>query len=232
MSNISKNRILTLRQKSPKGFTLTELSIVLGIMGIIMATIWGVASSTFENNGVTSIMQQIVKSVDNIRDTFSAMKAWPTSGTCSSAGINTWPATSNSDVTKCFDEKNLFPTDMRIVPSSPGNTAINHALGGSFLVLDESNAAITSGDNGIRIKLLGLKSTACIKLLQQLPLSDASIGITNINVIGTGANCMKGISGGLSCSTAYSQMTSTAAQSWCNGASNTNEIDVDFKLHN
>jgi prepilin-type N-terminal cleavage/methylation domain-containing protein len=235
MQKLLSNRKCCAVEKTRRGFTLTELAIVIGVAGIIFAGIWGVANRTFENSGVTSVMQQITKSVGNIRDTFSAMQAWPTSGVCQ--GSNNWAAV-GSDVTKCFDGRNLFPTEMRIIPKSPGATLLNHALGGSFLVLDEPAGVggITAGDIGMRMKLQGLKQSACVKLLMQLPLSDATFGITSIQVIGAATNCMKGPAPntGLFCTApaATLPMTSSIAQSWCNGAGTGNEIDLDFKLHN
>jgi prepilin-type N-terminal cleavage/methylation domain-containing protein len=239
MQKLLSNRNNCAVEKTGRGFTLTELAIVMAVAGIIFAAIWGVASRTFENSGITSVMQQITKSVGNIRDTFSAMQAWPISGVCQ--GSNNWGAV-GSDVTQCFDGRNLFPTEMRVVPKSPGATALNHALGGSstgsFSVLDEPAGAggITAGDIGVRMKLKLLTQSACVKLLMQLPLSDTTFGITAVQVVGTGTNCVlwQGPNAGLGCvSTGSLPMTISTAKSWCNGSSPTyNEIDLDFKLHN
>jgi prepilin-type N-terminal cleavage/methylation domain-containing protein len=46
--------------KRRRGFTLTEIAIVLGIVGLILGAIWTAASHVYANNRVTTAVRQIV----------------------------------------------------------------------------------------------------------------------------------------------------------------------------
>src|ERR1700722_9123682 len=164
----------TFGQNRIAGFSLTEVAIVLGIISAFTAAIWGVASNVYENNAVTATVQQIVKITGNVRDTYTALPAWLTSGTCSTNGPNSWGAVP-TDVTKCFDGNFLFPVDMRNSAAQPGNSTMSHALSGTIKILDETYT-IANPIPTFRIELLSLKASACSKLLTQLPFNDATFG--------------------------------------------------------
>jgi len=50
-----------------RGFTLTEIAIVLGVMGMILGAIWGAASTVYANKKTTSALQEILAIVANVR---------------------------------------------------------------------------------------------------------------------------------------------------------------------
>jgi prepilin-type N-terminal cleavage/methylation domain-containing protein len=54
-----------------RGFTLTELAIVLGIMGIILGAIWGAASHVYANNKNTAAIQEIVTISGGMKGAFT-----------------------------------------------------------------------------------------------------------------------------------------------------------------
>jgi prepilin-type N-terminal cleavage/methylation domain-containing protein len=50
-----------------RGFTLTEIAIVLGVMGMILGAIWGAASTVYANKKTTAALQEILAIVANVR---------------------------------------------------------------------------------------------------------------------------------------------------------------------
>jgi prepilin-type N-terminal cleavage/methylation domain-containing protein len=54
------------RNRTP-GFTLTELAMVLGIVGLITAAIWSAASSVYQNRNTANAVQQLTTLVGRIR---------------------------------------------------------------------------------------------------------------------------------------------------------------------
>jgi prepilin-type N-terminal cleavage/methylation domain-containing protein len=54
-----------------RGFTLTEIAIVLGVMGIILGAIWGAASTVYANKKTTSALQEVLAIVANVRGLYT-----------------------------------------------------------------------------------------------------------------------------------------------------------------
>lgn len=54
-----------------KGFTLTEMAIVLGIVGIILGAIWTAGASVYRNQRVSKAQQQITMLAANIKAHYS-----------------------------------------------------------------------------------------------------------------------------------------------------------------
>ncbi|HUY67915.1 MAG TPA: prepilin-type N-terminal cleavage/methylation domain-containing protein, partial [Alphaproteobacteria bacterium] len=63
-----------------RGFTLTEVAIVLGIVGIILGAIWAAAAKVYANNKVAQADTEIMDIVQGIRATYGNQPSFP-SGT-------------------------------------------------------------------------------------------------------------------------------------------------------
>ncbi|MBV8061688.1 MAG: prepilin-type N-terminal cleavage/methylation domain-containing protein [Alphaproteobacteria bacterium] len=217
---------LTLR-RARRGFTLTEIAIVLLAVGGILSAIWVVGGRVWENYRVNRTLQETVSVIGNIRD--------------ANTGRYSWAAA--TDMTQTLDGQSIFPTEMERTPTNVGNTAIDHALNGSFgggvspnwgsfHVLSIANPLLGGNVyNVFRISLRGLAASACAKILMQLPLSDAQMGIVQIGVTATGTNSSI-IKNGVATAGGVTPMLPTTAESWCASTTSTNEVDLDVKLHN
>jgi len=88
---------MTKEYKKISGYTLTEAAIVLGIVGIILSSIWLAASSVYENNALRNASESIVKIAQNIRMIYLERSSF-TSG-------------NGTNLTNMFINSGAFPTD-------------------------------------------------------------------------------------------------------------------------
>ena len=61
-----------LGNKKRHGFTLTEVAIVLGIVGIILGGIWAAAAQVYANRKVESGIEEVIDLVGGVRSLFAA----------------------------------------------------------------------------------------------------------------------------------------------------------------
>jgi prepilin-type N-terminal cleavage/methylation domain-containing protein len=60
-----------LKSRAKRGFTLTELAIVLGVMGAILGAIWTAAATVSANQKTAKAVRQILVLVEGIKSTYS-----------------------------------------------------------------------------------------------------------------------------------------------------------------
>jgi prepilin-type N-terminal cleavage/methylation domain-containing protein len=72
------------------GFTLTELAIVLGIMGTILGAIWGASARVSANNKVQKANEQVQMILSGYRNLFANRRVdtAPSFGDITTIGIN------------------------------------------------------------------------------------------------------------------------------------------------
>jgi len=201
----------TVMQGRRRGFTLVELAIVLGAMGMVMGAIWGVVDTVWNNYRFNKMNDQVKEVVLNIRANFGPKGALPFA---------------IGDITGFLENNTyrLIPIEMRATPGAAGS-AINHALGsvagGSFGVEELTTTSF-------RIYLRGLSKANCMKMLMQFPVMIPEVGVTRLAAGG-------GIIGpfdtrrpaGL---TADLPVNATKADELCNLTTNTNVVNYDFRL--
>ena len=69
--------IRDLSKRRSRGFTLTELAIVLGIAGIILGAIWAAAGSVYRNQHVAKAQQQLTLLSTSIKSFYSTRNTLP-----------------------------------------------------------------------------------------------------------------------------------------------------------
>lgn len=116
-----------------KGFTLLELLVVIGIIGVLMA-LATVAYSSAQSGGRNSRRKQDVVSIQNALEQYYSENnfKYPI-GTCKAAANymkSAWPVDPNTDldytgVDSCADTSYCICATMEPVNSTSGNSAVN-----------------------------------------------------------------------------------------------------------
>lgn len=151
------------RQKTGiRGFTLTEIAIVLAIVGLVLGAIWVAAKSVMDSNRADQAVQDISTMAANMRSTFLA--------------VNTFSAGSKTDATTAMITAGIIPNSL--VSSA---TSAKNAWEGKVIIYQ------TSTDNRhFRISYLNTPPDACFRIASQL----ANLGTSDapVNLITNGSN--------------------------------------------
>ncbi|MDR3424115.1 MAG: hypothetical protein P4M13_03420 [Alphaproteobacteria bacterium] len=227
---------LTPRRSKTRGFTLTELAIVFGAMGAIIAAIWVAAGTVSDNNKAYLTAQQIGRVTQNIREYYMNAQGIPPA------------ACSGADVTAALDTNGLFPAEMRSGTVGVINSAYATSATGSFRVKGPSCPGTSSR---FWIVLTNLTPAACARLLfSGINYQDQSMGITAVcgasetstttpcysGTAGTGTTggwfnikCLNGVCDTYTQTGTHVPLTLPQAQTLCSSAS-TSEVGWEFKL--
>jgi prepilin-type N-terminal cleavage/methylation domain-containing protein len=210
-----------------RGFTLTELAIVLLIVSFVIGAIWVAAEPTWDNYRASRAAQQVTKITQNIREYYMNAQKLP------------WA--SGADITKRLDQLSLFPDEMRRNPTfGPGGTPIDHPFNGTLVsgappANGSFHAESVTCTNGtpltstcFRLRMLGLEQGACMRLLEAIPVNDADLGIVGVGT----QNMVTFENKAASMTSVPSPVVASTARTWCNQTGANNEVDWDFKLHN
>jgi prepilin-type N-terminal cleavage/methylation domain-containing protein len=188
------------------GFTLTEMAIVLGILGFILGAIWVAASSAYESSKITRTNAQIMSIAHAIRDLYAGRL------TMESTAV-VWP-----DISPQLVSTGVFPSDMPIVNDPVTGLPHPTDLWGGQVIVYEDSVTLTD----FSISYLGLPQSACIKLL---------IASSGRSAIGDG---LRGIGGGstiwLDAASFPNGMSPTQAATICDVAANSYAA-FNFSLH-
>lgn len=139
-------------------FTLTELAVVLGIVGVILGAIWAASSKVASNNKVAKAASQVQVILGGYKSVYANTRM---------------PTTSGTDITSVGINAGVFPADMII----SGNAY--NPWGGTVTVRAHK------GYNGVYISYWGLKRDACMNLAATLAQSSSD---ALMSYVGTTAN--------------------------------------------
>lgn len=140
-----------------RGFTLTEIAIVLGIIGLILGAIWAAASAVYNNLRTSRAQQEILTVAQNIR----AMYA--TQSTVDSAAT-----------TDTYISAGVFPSDATVETSS--GKSVKNPWGGNFDVT-------TSGDyTTFTVVMEAVPVNACITLATSTTGTGRDSGLVDLSV--------------------------------------------------
>ncbi len=218
MKNKPQERVSCRRRR---GFSLTEIALCISIISIFMGTLLSTSGSLWGGPAeMKDVLREIYTVAANIQNQYAAvpMSSLPPG----------W--TANHPVTTVAS---LLPGEMVIT-----STTYRHSFGGGFVVASDDTPGATPGgptEGQFILILQGLKQTACVSLLRQLPLSDSGFGFVRVSVETTGAtkvvreNTTYG-GNGITWTPALPILVATA-QGWCNDVQQNNEIDITYKIH-
>ena len=164
---------------TPRGFTLTELAIVLGVIGLLLGAIWAAASVVYDNNRATRATQQVLQIIGNFKGVYGNRPVDTGNGFIDITGM----AVSNS----------LLPADML-----PPGIYCSGASSGSCNIQPvgpwSGSTVLIYGyqpNNGILIQYSNLSQSACNRLVNNVANGTPGLIYYNISnnnsAIGPGA---------------------------------------------
>ncbi len=136
-----------------RGFTLTEIAIVLGIMGLILGAIWAAASSVYNNQRINSASNDIASIVQGVRKLY--------------AMSNGTGATANTNITGDL-------VLAKAVPSNMVNSGTTYVVGGADHTLDgpfpggKTMITATSDGGSFAVVMSKVNTSNCISLLTSI----------------------------------------------------------------
>lgn len=186
--------MLTRQTKSRivRGFTLTEVAIVLGIVGLILGAVWVAAAAVYDNMRVKRTNEAILQVVQGVRSLYAS-------------GNSTGVTTSGADMTADLIAAGVVPQDMKT--SATATTAVNawSSTGGDFQI-QNGNAAGTS----FALRFANLPQKACVNMLVSNSQQAQGTGLVGAGTsIGTGTTTIAPISVGSATSTCTSATANT-----------------------
>lgn len=222
------------------GFTLAELAVFMGVVGVVLGVVWTAATSLSNSNKAYLATQEVAQVAQNIREFYM-----------NAQGIPLGAASCGGDVTSALasvGNSSVFPSNMRHLVSGTTYTVYNpynyKDASGSFRVLGGSACTGTTA-NRFQIVLTDLSAAACERLVfSGVNYKDQTFGITQICAgttchSGTGwkaLGCNSGVCGLCAspvngvCSTVPTLVTIPQAQTLCAGTGSTNEVGWEFKV--
>ncbi len=127
--------------KRKKGFTLTEIAIVLGIIGLILGAIWAAASSVYANLKANQAQQGILAAAQSVRSMFAT-----------SANTNVAAPTN-------ITTPGMFPTNWV-------NPAVAGVVGNPWHVNPAASYAYVYGNGSqFAVEVDGISDTGCAQLI-------------------------------------------------------------------
>lgn len=171
--------------KGRRGFSLPEFAIVLGVIGLVLGTLWGIVAIVRENIKREEMTEQVAMMVKNIREFYLGRPVFET------------PAGSGSflDMTHYLLSQNvLLPEQIRDRTAVPLRAdhpwgpagASGSALSDGGLAVDNTNNGASAISDKFRIQLRGLSFPACVAMVAKLSGGTALPGLTSVKVNGSG----------------------------------------------
>lgn len=187
-----------------RGFTLTEIAIVLGIVGLILGAIWVAAAAVYNNLRVSHANTQILQIVQGVRALYAT-------STVTGAG--------NALITDAVACAGAVPSDM--ITTACGGPAILSSpwAGGNTGVI--SNAV---GD-GITISMSGVPKAACTNLIASVAGTNGDPGLYSAVAVVSAAPAA-----GDGAVVVGPRVTKTVAQAAALCAAVTNKVNFSFAL--
>jgi prepilin-type N-terminal cleavage/methylation domain-containing protein len=149
-----------------RGFTLTELAIVLGVIGLILGAIWAAASKVYSDHKVTKAIHELLVISSGIRKTYgmhpSFLSATQTDITCAMVKIGNFPVEMLPSVTCVAGDHTTYP---------------KNPWGLGIIVYSSTNAPDASATQ-FEIQMAIPDPKALYVLVEELALLPSNIGLT------------------------------------------------------
>lgn len=180
-----------------RGFTLTEIAIVLGIIGLILGAIWVAASAVYSNLRLSRSQQELLQIAQAVRSMYATQ--------------TTIAAAAGVDQTASLAPAGVFPSDAAIFAG--GAWTVNGPWSGSTISVWSATNAV-AGDSFV-VEFVNIPNNACINLLPSVTGAGRDPGLTYANGNATGAAITPG---NIAASPVAIPVNSAAAATACGNA--------------
>jgi len=191
-----------------KGFTLTEIAIVLGIMGLILGAIWTAAAGVYSNQKEAKLQSEVLTVVQGVRSLYATSTVGDIAGT---------------NITTTLINAGIFPSDMY-----SGANGLTPYAGASGLAA--FGGKITTDGDGFIIEITSIPQAACVNILNNLGGNGRDSGL----VLATAAKTTNAAtSAGTAMTATTFPITASGANTTCTAASTAGTagfVDFGFKL--
>jgi len=197
------------QHETPKrGFTLTEIAIVLGIIGLILGAIWVAAAAVYNNLRVSKANTAILQIAQGVRSLYA------TSNNVGAAG----------DLTAQMVNAGVIPSDLI-------NGAAANSVWPGGLTAVSSVAAL---DTGFTVKMTNVPRAACISLLTTVGGTNRDQGLTSVGATGASAPIVALGAGAAAAlpllNTQVAVITPVIATAACTAAAAVNIVGFQFSI--
>lgn len=215
MKNTAPYPSASAARSKQRGFTLAEITIVLGIIGIVIAAIWIAAGSVGVNNQVNQAAQELQTVSQNMLSLYEG-RPWPPAIGCAGG----------QDITSTAIGASAIPSQY-VVNGACASASQTWGGGGSFTI--SANAAGAPAGNTFRISFANVPFQGCIALLMQVTGCDPSQAGCPLKLETN--NGVSTLSPGASSAGGWqATLTPTTATTVCNANGSKGPVAFDFKL--
>lgn len=156
------------REQQNKGFTLTEIAIVLGIIGLILGAIWTAAAGVYSSQRVNHATSATLQIVQGVRTLF--------------ASSSTTGYTTAGDMTTTLISAGAVPGDL---VNSANNTLTGPFPGGNTAIIATIDA--NGQGTGFVVAMSNVSRSNCINLLAAIGGSSRDPGLYEDDAVATAA---------------------------------------------
>jgi len=150
-----------------RGFTLTEVAIVIAIVGLILGAIWGAAADAIDN----------IRTARAVRETIAIVAA-------ARVFWKDGPLVQWADVTQLAEIAGVFPSEM--IPGGVPTGTANGPWPGSTVNLETfDNWAYSAGNASFNVAWWGLSNQACTRYMAAM-LAAQNTGLVSAMINGQG----------------------------------------------
>ncbi|MBV8061686.1 MAG: prepilin-type N-terminal cleavage/methylation domain-containing protein [Alphaproteobacteria bacterium] len=219
MIHFSKNRLVRSSEQAKRGFTLTEIAIVLGVIGLILGSIWVAAAAVYNNMRVSTATRGLLAITQAVRSLYA------TSSTVSTnADMTTIPFTTvAAGAQTTYPQSGVFDADMVI--AAGGNYSVQGPWTNGSVNIVAAKSLATA--DSFAIEFDNVPQAACIQMLISVTGTARDPGLYAVQAGAAGALVIAAGGNATGTQTAFPLDAATARGQCANALNN---VAFQFKL--
>jgi prepilin-type N-terminal cleavage/methylation domain-containing protein len=147
-------------RKRKRGFTLTEIAIVLGIIGLILGAIWVAAAAVYNNLRISKATTQLLVITQNMRSMYATSSAVDTGSDMTTVGTTCVAL----GAATTYAQAGIFPADT-VVGLPAGPVCVNGPWTNSSI--NVVAAKVSAAADSFAVEFNNVPQSACISMLTQ-----------------------------------------------------------------